>query len=162
MNPRDFFPHMPEEVFSAWLQPFIDQIGWPFTQESTTTEGTRWKFLLGELDLQELRCRRFFFKNIDYKTLHDSFSPLTISIIESIVFLGERTQTVPFNIQNTGARFTACADFLRAHNTIPKPIIIDVRPTEAIVLDGYHRLAAIKHIDPHGHFMIPAWFTKPL
>lgn len=160
MNPRDFFPHMPDEVFSAWLQPFIDQIGWPFTQESTTALGTRWQFLFGGLELQELKQRRFFFDSIDQEALYAQFTPLTISIIDSIILSDKQRHAVALDIENTGVRFTACADYLRRYNTIPAPIIIDIQLTEAVVLDGYHRLAAIRHINPPKPFMIPAWFTK--
>jgi hypothetical protein len=33
---------MPDAVFEMWLVPFIQQIGWPFSEVTDTLLGTRW------------------------------------------------------------------------------------------------------------------------
>ena len=46
---------MPDAVFEMWLVPFIQQIGWPFSEVTDTLLGTRWDILLGAIPLRSPR-----------------------------------------------------------------------------------------------------------
>ncbi|MGH7182066.1 MAG: hypothetical protein ACREJN_08825 [Nitrospiraceae bacterium] len=163
MKPREFFPNMPDEVFDMWLAPFIEKIGWPFTDVSADLSGTRWNILLGEIPLYV--WNRLAWSRVDLEFTKLDFTFCAELAIESIVdncVHGLTTGTE--NLQNTKERFWACAEFIRVHQTIPKPIVAIYKNKKIEVMDGNHRIAALRHIGVPNGYWVPTWLpiTHPV
>ena len=163
MEPREFFPSMPDEVFDMWLAPFIAEIGWPFTEHNTDTTGTRWVNLLGETPLPQWMSCTWDLVDIDFRKIKISTSS-QFALHAVIQFCTAGTHTEAANLANTKDRFRACADFIAANGRIPSPIVAIIRGEEFDIVDGNHRIAALAHVGPPKNYLIPAWvpsFEKP-
>lgn len=159
MKPREFFPDMPDEVFDVWLAPFIEKIEWPFTDVNATLSGTRWNILFGEIPL----CvwNQLVWTRLDLEFTKLDFNFFTTLAIESIIdhcVHGLSTGTA--NIHDTQERFFACAEFVRVHQTIPKPIVAIYKNNKIEVMDGNHRIAALRHIGVPNGYRLPIWLPN--
>ena len=134
MTPREFFPYMPDEVFEMWLAPFIQQIGWSFTKITDDLSGTRWNTLLRDIPLDV--WNQLIWSRIDVEFTKIEFAVFNKLAIEDIIghcVHGRSTATA--NLPNTKERFRACAEFIRVHKTIPKPIAVMSRDKKIEVID---------------------------
>lgn len=156
MKPREFFPNMPDEMFDMWLAPFIEKIGWPFTDVNADLSGTRWDIFLGEIPL----CvwNQLVWSRLDLEFTKLDFDIFTKLAIESVIdhCVHDRS-TGTENLQNTKERFSACAEFVRVHQTIPKPIVAIYENNKIKVMDGYHRIAALLHVGVPNGYKVPVW-----
>jgi hypothetical protein len=160
MTPREFFPYMPDEVFEMWLAPFIQQIGWPFTKITDDLAGTRWSILLGDISLHV--WNQLIWSRIDGEFTKIEFSLASREAVQSIIrhcVHGVSTGTA--NLPNTKERFKACAEFVRVHKTIPKPIAVISRNQKIEVIDGIHRIVALLHVGLPKGYRLPIWMAHP-
>jgi hypothetical protein len=160
MTPREFFPYMPDEVFEMWLEPFIQQFGWPFTKITDDLSGTGWSILLRDNSLHD--WNQLIWSRLDVEFTKIDFAIETREVIQSIIghcVHGLPTRTA--NPQNTKERFTACTEFVRLHNTIPKPILVISRNNKIKVIDGNHRIAALLHVGMPKGYRLPIWIAHP-
>jgi hypothetical protein len=65
------------------------------------------------------------------------------------------------NLPNTKERFRAYAEFVRVHQTIPKPIAVMSRNQKIEVIDGNHRIAALLHVGLPKGYRLPIWIAHP-
>lgn len=161
MTPREFFPHMPDEVFDSWLAPFIDQIGWPFETLDADLSSSRWKYLLGLVPLPVWHGCTWSLETINIAAVQ--INPSSEWAYRSIIdhcTTGSLT-TITANLQDTQERFRACTEYVRAHGTIPVPIIAIARNNMLEVMDGNHRLAALFHVGVSDPCWITAWMPLP-
>jgi len=160
MTPREFFPYMPDEVFEMWLAPFIQQIGWSFTKITDDLSGTRWNTLLRDIPLDV--WNQLIWSRIDVEFTKIEFAVFNKLAIEDIIghcVHGRSTATA--NLPNTKERFRACAEFIRVHKTIPKPIAVMSRGKKIEVIDGNHRIAALLHVGLPKGYRLPIWMAHP-
>jgi hypothetical protein len=160
MTPREFFPHMPDEVFEMWLAPFIQQIGWPFTKITDDLSGTRWSILLKDIPLHV--WNQLIWSRVDVEFSKINFAAFNKLAFEDIIghcVHGRSTATA--NLPNTKERFRACAEFIRVHQTIPKPIAVMSRNNKIEVIDGIHRIAALLHVGLPKGYRLPIWIVHP-
>jgi hypothetical protein len=160
MTPREIFPYMPDEVFEMWLEPFIQQIGWPFTKITDDLSGTRWSIILGDNSLHD--WNQLIWSRLDVEFTKIDFAIETREVIQSIIghcVHGLPTRTA--NLPNTKQRFRACTEFVRLHSTIPKPILVISRNNKIKVIDGNHRIAALLHIGMPKGYRLPIWIAHP-
>lgn len=139
-----------------WLSPFIEQIRWPFTEVNENLSGTRWNILLGEIPLHV--WNRLAWSRLDLEFTELEFTFPTEHAIESIIgYCVHGRSTGTETIQNTKEWFWACAEFVRVHQPIPKPIVANYKNKRIQIIDGSHRIAALRHIGIPNGYRVPIW-----
>jgi hypothetical protein len=148
------------KVFDMWLAPFIQEIGWSFTELSDDLSGTRWNVLLGGIRLYI--WHQVIWSRLDVEFTKIEFNPFTAVAIKSIIdHCVHNLSTGTANLQNTKERFRVCTEFVRAHQTIPKPIVGIARKSQLEVLDGNHRIAALLSVGVPKDYKLPIWIAHP-
>jgi hypothetical protein len=156
MRPQEFFTNMPEEVFNMWLAPFVEKIGWPFSDLTSDLSGTRWEILLGHIPLSDWYQSLWLRYDVDWDRIKlNFFTKVTITAVLQHCANGRATGTE--TIENTKERFWSCVQFIEVHQEIPKPIIALLRNNEIEVVDGNHRIAALLHVGIPAGYRIPMW-----
>lgn len=157
MIPRDFFPHMPDEVFDTWLAPLAEDYGWPFKKSQDCIKETKWFVIFGNYDLE-------FWTSVKWRIISTQLHPEifangTCFRLNSIIqFCTEGVPTFTANLQGTVERFRACTDFIRANRKLPRPIVAITRNRiEFEIIDGHHRIAALLHVGIPVGYEIPIW-----
>jgi hypothetical protein len=154
--PREFFPKMPDEAFNIWLAPLIDEIGWPFLQLDSDISGTRWETLLANITLDRWHA-------FDWELRHVVFTPRTVahSSLMKIDCIHDHcvrnAYTLTANLQNTKERFRACAEFFATHGRIPLPVVAIPRHGRLELVDGHHRIAALRKHGQLGIYPVPVY-----
>ena len=150
---------MPDEVFNAWIAPFIEQIGWPFASTNDSLGKTRWKYLLARTPLTVWHSGSWRLISLDAKNaLTDPMQEVMFrEIIKSGVSHGVASGA---NLEDTEKRFKACADYVRIHNTIPSPIVGVFCEGLFKILDGSHRLSALFHVKGFCSHVVPCWIFE--
>jgi hypothetical protein len=160
MTPREFFRYMPDEVFEMWLAPFIQQIGWPFTEITDDLSGTRWSTLLRDIPLDV--WNQLIWSRVDVEFSKIDFAAFNRLAFEDIIgHCVHGRSTAAANLPNTKERFRTCAEFIRVHQTIPKPIAVMSRNNKIEVIDGIHRIAALLHVGLPKGYRLPIWIVHP-
>ncbi len=160
LSPREFFPKMPDEVFGMWLSPFLAKIEWPFTSTSDDFGQTRWKFLLGNIPLSVWFSGEW--KRVDVDINSAPIGPMSILMANEIIsHCTTNAQTMTANLQDTKERFRTCTSFVRENKTIPAPLITMLRGGYLEILDGNHRLAALRYINSPEINWVPCWVFTP-
>ncbi len=160
MKPREFFPNMPNEVFDTWLNPIIEEKGWPYSSLNDDLQATEWKYILGiNTSLMSwFKCRWVFMELIAESLKLDKSN---LAMIEAIVrhsAFGETTMAA--NIMDTQERFRACTAFFTEQGLIPRPVVLKRIDSGFYILDGHHRLAAVAHVGLSNNLLIPSWVTE--
>ena len=151
---------MPDEVFVMWLAPFIQEIGWPFTNISDGLAGTRWSILLRDIPLHD--WNQLIWSRIDVEFTKIEFAVFNrLAFEDNIGHCVHGHATATANLPNTKERFRACAEFIRGHETIPKPIAVMSRDKKIEVIDGNHRIAALLHVGLPKGYRLPIWIAHP-
>ena len=153
---------MPDEVFDQWITPQILANGWPFVglDEPMTRPGWAEYFRNQKLEFwANVNWKLTSSKRIDLK-----FPPTTNNNTSEIieycrVFFKTKVMPktrVPYSIE----RSSACANFIRAHGKLPKPLVCFVQSDKLILLDGQHRIAAMDAFNVHDEFSVDIWIGE--
>jgi hypothetical protein len=69
------------------------------------------------------------------------------------------TKTVTANLKNTENRFAALAKFIVVNEQLPHPVIGFFKNGRWLLVDGYHKMAALKWLAPKMKrgFVVPIW-----
>jgi len=158
MTPRDFFPHVPDEMFDMWLAPLIQEIGWPFSDLNASLLGSRWELLLSQIPLSTWYQLNWELSKIEIVKIKSNFNVATLDGIESIInHCAFGLDTPVANLPNTKERFRAIADYIRIHKTIPKPVVLIYRSRRVEIMDGCHRFASLFHVGVPDDYKLPNW-----
>lgn len=145
---------MPAEVFEMWLDPFIKEIGWPFTDTIQDISGTRWQYLLANISLKAWKEAEW--ESINCKETELSFES-KLKIEDIILHCTTSHQTTMANLHRTKERFRTCAEFAANNLTIPLPVVAIRRHGWIEIVDGHHRLAGLFHLRGHGEYEFPVY-----
>jgi hypothetical protein len=159
---RSQFARMPGEVFDLWLREAVADRGWPFVTGTEPTMGTVWeRFFLG----QSLS----YWSSLSWRPSAAAF--------EDVVWGGEALEraaalvrevrgikSFDVSVENSGARFQRCSEFLARYGKLPAPLVCAADDEGAWhLVDGHHRLAALigsvsgEELD---EFRIEAWLGE--
>lgn len=154
--PRNFFPNMPDEVFTMWLKPIAVHYGWPFIKPDESKDGTKWAAVFGDYDLNYWVSVKWRLSEI--AITEETFTDFTCFRLNSIIKgCVECIPTLFTGVSGSQERFRACADFIRNNGRIPCPIIVFDKGCGIEILDGNHRVAALLHVGIPNGYKIPAW-----
>jgi hypothetical protein len=163
MIPPGFFPHIPDEVLSMWLDPLAELYGWPFETLDDSTDDTKWRYILTFMPLRELHDLTWNLESIDIAT--QPFRPGSLDAVQGL--LQQHTMgydTLYADLINTKERFWTCASYVRDHGTIPKPLVLHEIDGAVHLLDGNHRLAAVRFVSQIPEMAVesklPAWVAR--
>lgn len=153
-------PNVPNEVFDDFILPFIDDIGWPFSNINDSIHKTDWWRLLGGLSLEEFSVlvwqRHSFFIN------ENTFHPESNSDINRLVRYhvdGFRTSLIG-NISKTYERFRWHVSYIERARRFCAPIVTIVTFNGLRLLDGAHRIAALLSLELYNEIPVDAWIGK--
>jgi hypothetical protein len=158
-EPKAFFPKMPADVFDQWIAPQIPVYGWPFSSIDCATTHTKWHRFFAGRTLAQWASFDFLLNELPYRTL--MFEDKTDWRIEGIFdhcSLGLQTQQA--NIYETVNRFRACAEFIHLNGRLPRPVIGFLNEGLIEIIDGHHRLAALRYIGVRPDFKVPIWMIR--
>ena len=155
---KSLFPDMPTDVFEKAIGQFIPNIGWPFLSLYELTEHTNWYRLLYPFNLCSFSSLSWTFDNIVID--ERLFSPNTKEDINIII--ANQTQDI---LAETGRDCEACRqslifhkEYISSNGKIYEPIIVAVTADLFIkIVDGNHRIAALKELSMLGKYNIPVW-----
>ena len=156
MSPREFFPKMPDEVFDMWLFPLIEHIGWPYSELSDDILGSRWEMLLGQIQLNR-------WHSFNWELRHVVLTPNTLAHSSLMKINGihdhcvRNAFTMEANLKNTKERFRACTEFFIANGRIPLPCVAIPRHGRLELVDGHHRLAALRKYGKFDIYAVPIY-----
>ena len=158
---RKHFRNMPDEVFNLWLHDIIKERGWPFLKENEETLGTNYENLFNRLSLSYWTNLHWRIEIIPYDELVlDDISLQKAQAIIDEVILGESVFTT--KIENMAERYESCVSFVEENNCFPKPIICQFNLDKSLtVVDGHHRLAALKTFRNIDKFPFWTWIGYP-
>lgn len=69
-------------------------------------------------------------------------------------------QTEQANIHDTVNRFMACTEFIRLNGSLPRPVIGFPKDGLLEIIDGHHRLAALRFVRVAPIFKIQIWLAR--
>jgi hypothetical protein len=156
MAPREFFPDMPKEVFDAAFQPAIDAYGWPFETVNDSAKGTLWEKFLASPSLLQWSKFRWERGTATLKEL-DLHTDTRLRLKKIIETNASGRQNQASNLKGTNDRFWGFVDYIQGHGTLPTPVVGANTNRGLLVLDGYHRLAALSYSGKLEGFNLPMW-----
>jgi hypothetical protein len=157
--PPNFFPNMPAEVREMWLDSVAAGYGWPFDSLDDPTEDTPWFHVFCKFPLKVWAAVEWELREIDITK--NPLRPSSHLAIMSIQQQHKGLSTIVAGVVDTEKRFRACADFIQANGSIPKPIVGIFRPDGFDIVDGNHRVAALQHLKMLPTYRIPCWIALP-
>lgn len=159
---KSMFPNMPEEVFSAWLSPIIrDHNSWPYKDILSPHPSEQWWKYFGRYSLSDISDCLW---HLNTATLDmNCLDPLSYETIEILIenHVHNFDATGRFNVRDSKSRFFGFVELIKRTGTIPAPIIGINAEGGLRILDGNHRLAALKHIGIKGAFPCETWVGAP-
>lgn len=148
---------MPDELFTLYMKPLIEEHGFPFYAPSTPTHMPYWQlFDCHEFQtICELSWKR---KEIAFSlTRFHRFAQKQIKGLLQTHVLG--IETVFTNIPNTQARFRRARSYIASTGRMPVPIVVmqDLDGGGLRILDGNHRLAAMASFSNADQGIVDCW-----
>jgi hypothetical protein len=148
---------MPDELFTLYMEPLIEEHGFPFYAPSTPTH-MPWKQLFDCHEFEticELSWKR---KEIAFSLA--AFHPFSQKQIQGLLYthiLGLNTDYA--HIPNTEARFRRACSFIASTGRMPVPLVLmeDLDGGGLRILDGNHRLAAMASFANADKGMVDCW-----
>jgi len=161
-DPKGVFPDMPQEVFDLWIQPCLEDYGWPFQSADAPLAGTQWEAFFAGRTLRQWAQFAWQLVRVEPHPLRGVFHPDTVWRVQGIILhCVYALKTDMADIQDTRDRFAACAAFIAATGRLPAPLVgvHDEHPHGLELVDGHHRLAALLHVGVPQGFRIPVWLA---
>lgn len=79
---KSLFPTMPDAVFEMWLQPAVQQFGWPFKSLSDSIDGSGWETTLTWQSLERIAQLVWHRRELPFASIR--FTPQTQSTIQAM------------------------------------------------------------------------------
>ena len=163
MLPPTFFPNLPDEIRRLWLEPIAVEYGWPFQSIDESTEGTKWKYVLGvDVTLRNFAGLMWNLEEIEVSS--QGFCRQTIHAINTVREQNTTNKDTMFaDVCDTQERFMSCVYYIRKHGVVPEPLVCLMTNEGSIdMLDGHHRMAALTALGIPEGYRIPAWVGRPM
>lgn len=152
------FPRMPREVFDACFEPALKAYGWPFLAVEDVTNGTRWEKFFGSCSL--LQWSEFRWERGTAVLRLEQLHPRTRNAIDAIIRTNTLAEKTDANtLLGTRERFSRCLNYIQQTGLLPAPVVGAPTAQGLLILDGYHRLAALVHAGKAEGFDLPMWLA---
>lgn len=164
MEVKLFFPNMPSEVFEQFIQPQLQFDIESLTVLETFVTAPGWAKYFRNKPLKFWASLTWTKLSIPYRDVH--INPETINLACQLA--KEFRESCPSqtaeraNIQDSKARFDACASFIKSMGKFPKPLVCLDVGSHFDLLDGYHRLAALFSTNDYENFPVDVWVGKAI
>ncbi len=153
------FPQMPEEVFHSSIGQFIPDVGWPFSSINDPITHTNWYRLIHPFTLSSLTALSWHRGNA---VIQESLIHPTSQADVDLVIINKTIDV----LAETGRDCKACRDSLKFHEefikttgNISTPITVAATPESYLkIIDGCHRIAALKNLNLLNKLNVPVWF----
>lgn len=140
MKARRFFPNIPEEIFSLWLDDRIKANGWPPTTEI-------WRNVLRQKPIRFWKNLRWTKESLNLDIT--DFTPNSIELVRLIIdaaFKGYKNQISEYMGNESVKKLFHIMRYLQDHKQIPNPIILFRSGQLYELVDGCHRISALVHL----------------
>jgi hypothetical protein len=152
---RKLLANMPDELYSLYMEPLIEQYGWPFTSPDSPTIMPWWRLFDG-LPFKiicQLSWERQEFP-FSFGLFHRYARTQIQGLISTHIFgLKNEYSSIP----NTEARFHRARDYIERTGRMPVPVVLIQDPGGLRILDGNHRLAAIASLPSSISNIVDGW-----
>jgi hypothetical protein len=156
------FTKMPSEVFEQFIQPQLKFDIDSLSVLETFITAPNWAKYFRHKSLS-------FWVNVEWVKLSVRYKeslidPKAVALARQLMNdFGESSigeTAIRANVQDSKARFEACASFMQSMRKFPKPLICLDTGDFWDLLDGYHRLAALQSIEEHDDFIFDVYLGK--
>jgi hypothetical protein len=158
---KGMFPNMPDEVFNTWLLPIIRyHNSWPYLNILSTHPSEQWRQYFGLFTLYDVS--NLLWDKINLRLASHIIDPVSNDTIKALIGAHvDGVETPARNVRDSKMRFDGFVEFIQRTCNIPASIIgIDTCGCISI-LDGNHRLAALKHLGLFGSVNCETWLGHP-
>jgi hypothetical protein len=148
---------MPDELFTLYMKPMIEEHGFPFYAPNTPTR-MPWKQLFDCHEFETICELSWERKEIAFSlTRFHPFSQKQIKGLFKTHILG--IETVFTDIPNTEARFRRARSYIASTGRMPVPVVVmeDLSGGGLRILDGNHLLAAMASFSHADKGMVDCW-----
>lgn len=164
MEIKPVFTKMPSEVFEQFIQPKLefDIESLPILEAFITAPNWAEYFRHKSLN---------YWVNVEWAKIcvpfkdalvNDEAKVLACELVNAFGESGTGKPAVRANVQDSKARFESCATFAKSYGKFPKPVVCLDTGGSWVLLDGFHRLAAILSMEEHENFPFDCWLgTHP-
>lgn len=144
---RSQLPNFPEEIFTLWMDKFINLSGWPPKKLENDLPKDSWEKLLLGRSLDFWRNRKwekrivsidsYTFPKIDWECVSQIIGANTLGLDNEI----------KRQIYNTKARFDRILPYVKTNLKLPEPpIFLELSDGKYEIMDGHHRLAVFFYL----------------
>jgi hypothetical protein len=158
---KGMLPNIPDEVFNTWLLPIIrDHNSWPYLNILSVHPSEQWRKYFGLFTLYDVS--NLFWDKVTIRLASRILDPVSNDTIKALIgYCVDGLETPARNVRNCKMRFDGFVQFINRTGTIPAPII-GINTFGCIrILDGNHRLAALKHLGLLGNVTCETWLGHP-
>ncbi len=153
---------MPREVFDTWIKPHIEHSGEPPSFHEDPLEGNPWYGYLRGRSPKHWSSARW--QLVKVMLAHAPFEERALNLASQLAARwseyeesGTWRQTV---VPDSRERLESCLHYLRLHRSMPAPLICAVHLSSWLVLDGHHRLAALKLLPEGSEIALEVWLCQ--
>ena len=146
-NAHNLLPNIPDDIFDIWLNPIIKKHGFPFRTINDDIRDTIWFGYFGHCSLKFFSAHTWAkLTNISVDEI--PFKESSSYIIDRLIsynLTGEWTlggRPIP----DCKERFNSHVSIVQRTGRLVAPIIVRITIDGFLVLDGSHRIAAVRHI----------------
>lgn len=146
---------MPDELFGQYMEPLIEEHGWPFSSPDSPTNMPWWQLFDGlpfKTICQLTWARREI--SFSFELFHRYAQKQILGLLQTHI-LG--INNIFSSIPNTEARFRRARDFIARTGRMPVPVVLIQDPEGLRILDGNHRLAAMSSFPNSSDGIIDCW-----
>ena len=153
---RQFFPLMPDEVFSSWIAELVDFNGWPFDADDDSFPSDQWSRFFVHVPLAKWADAVW-----TRRTFKQSAIRLAPQSTQTVVDVGTNSfhatrNFIALEVANSATRVMNHLAFIRRERRFPGFLTAWDDPGGMLLVDGHHRLAALWLADTEG-IVVPVW-----
>jgi hypothetical protein len=152
---RNLLTNMPDELFSLYMEPLIEEYGWPFSSQDSPTNMPWWQLFDG-LQFRTI-CQLSWERSeiaFSLRLFHRYARTQILGLLQAHI-LGINNEYA--SIPNTKARFHRARDFIARTGRMPVPVVLIQDPEGLRILDGNHRLAAMASSPNSSDGIVDCW-----
>jgi hypothetical protein len=152
---RTLLANMPDELFSLYMEPLIEEYGWPFSSSDSPTNMPWWQLFdgLSFKIICQLSWERKEFP-FSFTLFHRYARTQILGLINTHIFgINNEFASIP----NTEARFRRACDYIACTGRLPVPVVLIQDPEGLRILDGNHRLAAMASLSNSINGIVDGW-----
>lgn len=155
---RALLPNMPDELFSLYMEPLIQEHGWPSCSPDSPEDMPWWQ--LFDCHPFKTICQLSWVR-IEIPFSLEIFHPFSQQQIKGLLqvhLFGART--IYADIPNTESRFRRARNYIAGKSRVPVPVVLMRDPKGLRILDGNHRLAAMASFANATSGIVDCWVGR--